>query len=170
MKKTEKWKSPCPPPSIPLMFQEWWFWVWRIEKRSEGIILPLSTHYVPKHAPASLTIRSQGSSQPGSSWYGLNANTCQCFYSRTNKIRSKGVEILCLAALIKVVWISEFHLIPHSRLFVLTAGSGSIPGDGTCISLHIPEAVAWTYCSLLTSSIKTVSGWGVRTCPRRPAP
>lgn len=53
-----------------------------------------------------------------------------------------------------------------SWVFVFTTSSGFILGDEPCISLNIPEATAGTYCSFLTSPIKTVSGWGVRTFPR----
>lgn len=63
--------------------------------------------------------------------------------------------------LVAVVEESESVTRPQSFypfVFVFTSSSGFILGDEPCISLSIPEATAVTYCSLLTSPIKTVSG------------
>lgn len=73
----------------------------------------------------------------------------------------------CLVALLKE---SESVRYSSAVVFVFTPGCGFIPGDGSCISLDIPEAADGTYCSILTSPIKTVSEEGVRTFPRRPRP
>lgn len=93
------------------------------------------------------------------------------YYPAKIESNCKGGDDVIFCPLLHLIKsLDQWGALNHSStpVFVFTPSGGFIPRDGPCISPHIPEAAAGTYCSLLTLPIKTVSGWGVRTFPRRP--
>lgn len=106
----------------------------------------------------------------GLNFHSMLTGTIISYPAKIESNHKGGDDVIFCPSMHFIKSLDQWGALNHSStpVFVFTPSGGFIPRDGPCISPHIPEAAAGTYCSLLTLPIKTVSGWGVRTFPRRP--